>query len=113
MAKLPYNFQRFFKEFPEIWKAHRELTLACSGAGPLDRRTRELIKVGISSARGLETACKRHAIMAKEAGATTEEIIHAVLMNVTTCGFPAAAAGYQWVREALAEKRPKPRKRSR
>ncbi len=103
MAKkaLPATFKNIVKKYPEVWKAHEQLTQACSEAGPLDRKTRELIKVGISLGAGLETATQRHAIMAKENGATLDEIYQAVLMAMTTCGHPTTAAGWQWVRSAL------------
>jgi 4-carboxymuconolactone decarboxylase len=98
---LPETFKSIVKEYPEVWKAHEQLQRACTEAGPLDRKTRELIKVGISLGAGMETATQRHAIMAKENGATHEEIYQAVLMAMTTCGHPRTAAGWQWVRSAL------------
>lgn len=101
MKSLPKTFQQFVKKYPAIWRAHDELAQACSEAGPLDRKTRELIKVGISVAARLETAAQRHALMALENGATPEEIFQTVLMTMTTCGHPTAAAGFQWVSSAL------------
>ena len=103
MAKkgLPETFKNIVKMYPEVWAAHEQLAKACSEAGPLDRKTRELIKVGICLGAGLETATGRHAIMAKEHGATVDEIYQAVLMAMTTCGHPKTAAGWQWVRSAL------------
>ena len=103
MAKkeLPKTFKNIVKEYPKVWKAHEQLTKACADSGPLNRKMRELIKVGISVGAGLETATKRHAIMAKEHGATVDEIYQAVLMAMTTCGHPKTAAGWQWVRSAL------------
>jgi alkylhydroperoxidase/carboxymuconolactone decarboxylase family protein YurZ len=103
MAKkgLPETFKSIVKKYPDVWEAHEQLTRACAEAGPLDRKTRELIKVGISLGAGLETATQRHAIMAKENGATDNEIYQAVLMAMTTCGHPKTAAGWQWVRDAL------------
>ena len=103
MAKkaLPETFQSIVKKYPEVWEAHEQLARACAETGPLDRKTRELIKVGISLGAGLETATQRHAIMARENGATEDEIYQAVMMAMTTCGHPKTAAGWQWVRAAL------------
>lgn len=75
--------------------------LACADAGPLDRKTVEIIKVGICVGAGLETATQRHAIMARENGATEVEIYQVVLMAMTTLGHPGAAAGWKWVNSAL------------
>jgi 4-carboxymuconolactone decarboxylase len=101
MKGLPKTFRELVKKHPKVWKAHEELTEACAQAGPLDRKTRELIKIGMSVGAGLETATQRHAVMAVENGATAQEIFQTVLMAMTTCGHPAAAAGWQWVQEAL------------
>ena len=100
---LPQTFKDIVKEYSEVWEAHEKLTQACADAGPLDRKTRDLIKVALSVGAGLETATERHAIMAVENGATMEEIEHTVLMAMTTCGHPRTAAGWAWVRAALGK----------
>ncbi len=101
MNNLPKTFKNFAAKHPDIRSAHEKLTQACADAGPLDRKTRELIKIGLTVGAGLETATKRHTLMARENGATEEEIYHAVLMAITTCGYPAAMAGWQWANSAL------------
>ena len=101
MKGLPKTFRDFVKKHKPIWDAHEQLAQACADAGPQDRKTRELIKVGISVGAGLETATKRHASMALEHGATTDEVYQAVFMAMTTCGHPTAMAGWQWVNDAM------------
>ncbi|MDJ0784888.1 MAG: carboxymuconolactone decarboxylase family protein [Desulfosarcinaceae bacterium] len=98
---LPKTFKNIVKKYPQVWEAHQQLTKACAKAGPLDQKTRHLIKIGICVGAGLETATKRHALMAKENGAINEEIFHVVLLAMTTCGHPKAAAGYKWVQSAI------------
>jgi alkylhydroperoxidase/carboxymuconolactone decarboxylase family protein YurZ len=39
--------------------------------------------------------------MAKENGASDEEIYQSVLMAMTTCGHPKTAAGWKWVNAAI------------
>ena len=56
---LPEHFQSFVKEYPDVWEAHQKLSEACAASGPLDRKTRELIKVGISGAANQVTALQR------------------------------------------------------
>ena len=101
MKKLPKTFQSFVKQHAAIWDAHEQLSKACAEAGPLDRKTRELIKIGISVGAGLETATKRHALMALENGASKEEIFQTTLMAMTTCGHPAAVAGWHWINSVI------------
>jgi alkylhydroperoxidase/carboxymuconolactone decarboxylase family protein YurZ len=99
---LPEHFQDFVRKYPEVWEAHQKLSEACAQAGPLDRKTRELIKVGISGAANQITALQRHAVMAVQAGATEEEVYQTILLLMTTVGFPRASAALQWAQNALA-----------
>jgi 4-carboxymuconolactone decarboxylase len=99
--KLPQHFNKFVEEYPAVWDAHQKLTEACAESGPLDRKTRELIKVTICGTANLETALQRHALMAIQAGATKEEIYQAILLLTTTVGFPQASAAIKWAENAL------------
>jgi len=99
---LPKHFQSFVKDYPDVWEAHQKLSEACAESGPLDRKTRELIKVGISGAANQITAVQRHAVMAIQAGASEEEVYQTILLLITTVGFPRASAALQWARNALA-----------
>jgi 4-carboxymuconolactone decarboxylase len=98
---LPEHFQDFVRTYPDVWEAHQKLSEACAQAGPLDRKTRELIKVGISGAANQITALQRHAVMAVQAGATEEEVYQTILLLITTVGFPRASAALQWARNVL------------
>ncbi len=102
--RLPEHFNKFVKEFPEVWEGHQQLTKACAECGPLDRKTRELVKVAISGAANQETAVRRHAVMALQEGATEKEVYQAILLLITTVGFPRASAALQWAQQALASK---------
>jgi 4-carboxymuconolactone decarboxylase len=98
---LPEHFQNFVQDYPRVWEAHQKLSEACAESGPLDRKTRELIKVGISGAANQVTALQRHAVMAVQAGASAEEVYQAILLLITTIGFPRASAALQWAKNAL------------
>jgi 4-carboxymuconolactone decarboxylase len=98
---LPEHFQEFVRDYPEVWEAHQKLSEACAQSGPLDRKTRELIKVGISGAANQTTALQRHVVMAVQAGATEKEVYQTILLLITTVGFPRASAALQWAQNAL------------
>ena len=100
-AALPETFQRFTRRFRGIADAHESIARLVDQSGPLDRKTCELIKLGISIGAGLMTATKSHARRAKQEGASLEEIEQAILLTVNTCGFPRTVAAWQWAREAL------------
>ena len=98
---LPKHFKKFVEEYPKIWEAHQKLSEACAECGPLDRKTRELIKVAISGTANQETALQRHVIMAMQEGATKDEVYQAILLLITTIGFPRASAALKWAERVL------------
>jgi AhpD family alkylhydroperoxidase len=99
--ELPKHFKKFVEKYPDIWEGHQKVAIACSESGPLDRKIRELIKVAISGAANQETAVRRHAIMAKQEGASEEEIYQSALLLITTVGFPQASAALKWAEDAI------------
>ena len=100
--KLPGTFKEFVTRFPELGEAHEKIGKACEGYGPLDRKTIELIKIGISIGAGLETATRSHVRRAMQHGATEQEIEQTVLLAYNTCGFPRTVMGWQWARQQIA-----------
>ncbi len=102
---LPPHFKKFVKKYPEVWDAHQQLTEACADAGPLDRKTRELIKLAISGTANQETAVERHAVMAVEEGASADEIYQTILLMMTVIGFPRTSATLKWAERALTTTR--------
>ena len=76
---------------------------AAHESGPLDERTRRLVKLAISVGARLEGAVRSHAWQAKDAGVTEAEIDHVVLLSLTTIGLPSMVAARTWTALALAE----------
>jgi len=101
MGKIPGFYTRFIETYPDVGEAYKGLSRACKEAGPLDERTAELVKLGISIGAGMSGATHSHTRKAIEAGATADEIIHAVLMATTTIGFPNMMRGLAWVKDVL------------
>lgn len=101
---LPQTFQRFTRKFPELADAHQTIAQLVDKTGPLDRKSCELIKLGISIGAGLMTATQSHTRRAREAGASVAEIEQAILLTMNTCGFPRTVAAWQWAEEALKRK---------
>lgn len=101
MPHLPAPYKRFVNDFPEINKAYTEFARACHDHGPLDEKTRRLVKLGIAVGHGSEGAVKSHARRALKSGATTDEVQHAVLLGMTTVGFPQTIAALGWIRDVF------------
>ena len=110
MAKLPPAFETFRARYRSVYGAYEALGRTAHEAGPLDQKTRELIKLGIAIGGRLEGAVRSHAGRALEAGATPREIEHVVLLAVTTSGFPTAVAAFTWVEALLGPVKPAKKK---
>ena len=102
MRQLPKRFEMFTEEFPDVAEAYRVLGDTLSRSGPLDQKTICLIKIGMSVGSGQEGATRSHTRKAIDAGATREEIRHAVIVSVTTLGFPMMMRGLSWVDDVLS-----------
>jgi 4-carboxymuconolactone decarboxylase len=94
--QLPNPAQNFRKRYPEVWTAFNELGDRCHAAGPLDEKTRRLVKVALSMGAALEGATHSAVRNAKKAGITPDEINHVAVLAVSTLGLPAAMRAYTW-----------------
>ena len=102
MGQLPKPYQQFRTNYPQVYKAYEQLGEAAANAGPLDAKTRELIRLGMSAANKSESAVKSHTHRALEAGATSEEIEHTLLLGINTLGFSTIMAAITWAKAAVA-----------
>ncbi len=100
-AHPPKTFRDFVAAFPALGQAHETVAKAVDETGPLDRKTCELIKIGISLGAGLESAVRSHVRRAMVHGATEAEIDQAVLLAMNTCGLPRTVAGWQWAHQQI------------
>lgn len=101
---LPKIYGKFSKEFPDVFEQFKKLGITCRQAGPLDAKCQNLIKLGISlgvNSRGGVMSSTRKAL---ESGASREEIVHAVMLGMTTSGFPNTIAALGWVEEVISQK---------
>jgi AhpD family alkylhydroperoxidase len=78
---------------------------AVHASGPLDDKTRALIKLAISTGAKMEGAVHSHARKALKAGCTAEEITHTVMMALPTLGLPSTMAAWSWVDDVLESKK--------
>lgn len=88
-GKLPGRFLQFQKDFPAVFAAYDALGNATAESGPLDPKTRALVKLGIAVGSQMEGAIHSHTRRAVEANCTREEIRQAIVLATTTLGFPA------------------------
>jgi alkylhydroperoxidase/carboxymuconolactone decarboxylase family protein YurZ len=88
-------FTLFKKEFPEINARHEALGKEIhENSGPLEEKSRWLIKIAVSAACNHNRALETHLRKAKAAGVSDEEITHALLLLIQTAGFPTFMKAY-------------------
>ena len=102
--KGPSHYQNLQKRFPDVLTAVNNLGATVRAAGPLDNKTAELIQLGVAASSGSTGAVRSHARRALQAGATEEELQHALLLLISTIGFPQVAAALAWIQEVLDKK---------
>jgi 4-carboxymuconolactone decarboxylase len=100
---LPEVYQHFQRHFPKVKKAFDALGAAEHDAGPLGERERRLIKLGIAVGAESEGAVRSHVRKLLGIGVSEAEILHAIVLALTTIGFPATNAALSWAEEVLSE----------
>ncbi|MBI5368491.1 MAG: carboxymuconolactone decarboxylase family protein [Planctomycetes bacterium] len=99
MPKLPKPFMEFTEKFPAVAAAYEKLGEAVHHAGPLDAKTRALVKLAISTGARLEGAVHSHTRKALAIGCTPEELAHVALLALPTLGLPSMMAARTWIED--------------
>ncbi len=106
MARLPKRYTKFLEEFPDVGGAYEAYGAAVAEAGPLDLKSRCLVKLALSFGSKLEGGARSHAHKALQAGATAEELRHVAILAAPTLGFPHMMACLSWVDSVISEELP-------
>jgi 4-carboxymuconolactone decarboxylase len=101
---MPGWYTHTKEKYPQFAKALEQLGETVRKEGPLDDKTSHLIQLAAAAAIRSEGAVHSHARRALQAGATTEEIHHAILLLTSTIGFPGTSAALSWVYDILDAK---------
>ena len=100
--KLPEPVDAFEKNYPDVWEAFTQLGERCHEAGPLDAKTRRLVKLALTIGAGLEGATHSAVRNALASGITMHEMKHVAVLAVTTLGFPATMRALTWIDDHVA-----------
>jgi alkylhydroperoxidase/carboxymuconolactone decarboxylase family protein YurZ len=103
-AKVPPFVGDFRTTHPDVWEAFNALADQCHNAGPLDEKTRRLVKVALAVGAGLEGGTHSAVRNARGAGITDEELAHVCVLAITTLGFPAAMRALTWVSDRIGDR---------
>ncbi|MHB8628534.1 MAG: carboxymuconolactone decarboxylase family protein [Aggregatilineales bacterium] len=93
-------FQTFFQAAPSHAAAWMQAVRALDNASVLDKKTEELVHISLLAALRLESGLPFHVQLARQAGASRDEVISAILVGlpvvgqVVTQAIPIALAAY-------------------
>ena len=97
----PQFYETQKKKHPKFFDLVEQLTDVTHQKGPLPHKTVHLLQMVGALSINSESAVKSHARQAIEAGASEDEIVHALLALTTTIGFPKVMAGINWVEKVI------------
>lgn len=98
---LPAIYEHFRADFPEVTAAYDALSDAAHRSGPLDGRTRRLVKLGIAVGAEAEGAVRSHLRKALAEGFSRAEVEHAIVLGLPTVGLATTIAALKWAREVV------------
>ena len=104
MPKMPKQYITIQKKYKGLIKAVGNLGKAAKAAGPLNKKTSELVQIAAAAAVRSEGSVHSHARRALAAGAKPDEIRHAIILLTSTIGFPAVSAAMSWANDVLEKK---------
>jgi AhpD family alkylhydroperoxidase len=101
---MPNHYESLKQRFPKTMEAIENLGATVRDEGPLEKKVGHLVKLAAAAVSNSEGAVHSHTRRALDAGATPDEIYHALLILVSTVGFPRAAAAISWADDVIREK---------
>ena len=99
----PKNHRAIARQYPRFMAALDALGEEAANAGPLSEKLRHLVQIAAAAAIRSEGAVHSHTRRALAAGATPEEVRHAVIAATSTIGFPNVMAALSWINDVTAK----------
>src|SRR3712207_4131311 len=97
MATIPpKQYLKIKKRHPDFLNAVESLGQTIKKQGPIDEKNALLIQLAAAAAIRSEGSVHSHTRRALDAGATNEEIYHAIILLTSTICFPQVIAALSW-----------------
>ena len=105
MKGTPKQYRNIKDRFPTYHDAVENLGKTIKKAGPLNKKTAELIQLAAAAATRSEGSVHSHTRRALKAGASEKEIYHALMLITSTVGFPTVSAAMTWAADVMEKSR--------
>ncbi len=103
-APEPKPYQKLKKANPQYIAAVDALRHEALKWGPLEEKTAHLVQLAAATTLRSEGAVHSHVRRALAAGATPEEVRHALILLTSTIGFPNVMAALSWADDVIEKK---------
>ncbi len=104
-AKYPPWYAHLKEKHPAFVKALEHLGEAVRQEGPIPEKTAHLIQLAAAAASRSEGSVHSHTRRALQAGASPDEIYHALIMLTSTIGFPTVSAALSWAYDVITQEK--------
>lgn len=102
MATIPSKqYLKVQERYPNFISAVEALGTVAKKEGPIDDKTAHLIQLASAAAIRSEGAVHSHVRRAIDAGASADEIHHAIILLTSTIGFPNVVAALSWADDVI------------
>ena len=101
--ELPSGAGKLARAYPDVWSAYEALGKSAAEAGPLDKRTRRLVKLALAIGASSEGAVHSHVRRAVEEGVPKTELKQVALLAITTLGLPQAVKSLTWIADVTEQ----------
>ena len=101
--KIPNHYESLKSRFPKVMEALKDLGGSVRSEGPLNLKTSHLIQLAAAAVIQSEGGVHSHTRRAMEAGASPDEIYHALILLISPAGFPKVAAAISWADDIVKE----------
>lgn len=100
------NLKYFINNHGDIYDAYENYgKMVHENGGPLDEKTRWLIKIALSTDCQNEYSLRTHILKALKCGCTKDEIEHSILLVAPTSGFPKMMHGLLVFRDVVEQEK--------
>ena len=99
IEELPSGAGEVARAYHAVWDAYAALGKATAEAGPLDQKTRRLVKLALSIGASSEGAVHSHTRRAIEEGVSKDQLKQVALLAIATLGLPQAVKGLTWIED--------------
>lgn len=101
MSDYSDNYEWLLAKYGTVMDSHQSMGKVLRAAGPIDEKTAHLVQLAAAAASRSEGSVHSHCRRALDAGATPDEIYHALVLLISTIGFPTVAAALSWARDVV------------